>query len=179
MSKCLKKLLHKGLRLQSCCKWIHVTSANFHTSCKMNFAKALYDPENKGGRQDGINFDTIGSWNNRLDLPINLNQSIKRGYPVPQIKMNNIGCASVIGKRSENQDRYLVKELEKDLLCFAIFDGHGTALAVDFVREHIEEHLMYWLKYTKQLDVVLKKTFTELDNRFARYVHSKQCGKSL
>jgi hypothetical protein len=31
---------------------------------------ALSDPENKGGRQKGVNFDTLGSWNNRIDMSI-------------------------------------------------------------------------------------------------------------
>ena len=45
----------------------------------------LSDPENKGKRQRGVNFDTLGSWNNRLDFSISLEKSIEKGKLIPEI----------------------------------------------------------------------------------------------
>ncbi|XP_013415239.1 protein phosphatase 1K, mitochondrial-like [Lingula anatina] len=137
-------------------------------------AKALYDPENKGERQDGVNFDTIGSWNNRLNLPLNEKQSARRGEPIPQISIDDIGYATVIGRRTENQDRFKVSELTPDILYFAIFDGHGTAEAADFVHSRLEDHIKYWLQRTKDLQMVLKRSFVDVDNMFNRFTYSKQ-----
>lgn len=77
------------------------------TKCiQHNFAKMLSDPENKGERQDHINFDTLGTWDNRIDFPMLLQQSIKHGKPIPKISVKNSGAASVIGRRTTNEDRF-------------------------------------------------------------------------
>ena len=47
----------------------------------------LSDPENKGKRQKGVNFDTIGSWNNRLDMTISLKKSIEKGRLIPELPL--------------------------------------------------------------------------------------------
>ena len=49
------------------------------------------DPENLGKRQSGVNFDTLGSWNTRLELSINKEHSLKAGSLVPNIDIRNIG----------------------------------------------------------------------------------------
>ena len=65
----------------------------------------LSDPENKGKRQIGVNFDTLGSWNHRLDLEVDVEQSIKSGRLVPHIDTEDIGTYTVLGRRKENEDR--------------------------------------------------------------------------
>lgn len=65
----------------------------------------LSDPENKGGHQRGVNFDTIGSWNNRIVMPIMIEESIKSGKLIPEIPLDTVGTASLLGRRKVNEDR--------------------------------------------------------------------------
>lgn len=57
-------------------------------------------------RNEPENFDTLGTWDNRIDLPLLLQASIKHGKPIPKISVENVGSASVIGRRTTNEDRY-------------------------------------------------------------------------
>lgn len=66
----------------------------------------LADPENKGSPQVHVNFDTLGTWDNRIDFPMLLQQSIKHGKPIPKIAAENAGSATVIGRRTTNEDRF-------------------------------------------------------------------------
>lgn len=72
---------------------------------KRHYGTPLTDPENKGGQQRGVNFDTLGSWNNRLDMPIMMNESIKRGNLIPEIPFEHVGIDSLLGRRKVNEDR--------------------------------------------------------------------------
>lgn len=67
----------------------------------------LADPENKGERQNHVNFDILGTWDNRIDFPMLLQESIKTGKPIPKISIDNCGVASVIGRRKSNEDRFM------------------------------------------------------------------------
>lgn len=46
-----------------------------------------------------------GSWDNRIDFNILLQQSINYGKPIPKITCDMAGSASVIGRRTTNEDR--------------------------------------------------------------------------
>lgn len=71
-----------------------------------NQAKMLSDPENRGSRQQHINFDILGIWDNRIDFTILFQQSIKHGMPIPRISAETAGIASQLGRRSTNEDRF-------------------------------------------------------------------------
>ena len=82
---------------------------SFSTSCalpyvlsKVNLSEHRNEPEN---------FDTLGTWDNRIDLPLLLQASIKHGKPIPKISIENVGTASVIGRRTTNEDRYRCSDL--------------------------------------------------------------------
>ena len=147
------------------------TSASLH--------KILSDPENKGQQQRGVNFDTLGSWNNRLSLKILIEESIKKGKLIPKIPLEEVGRASLIGRRKVNEDRMVVKELENNLLYVGIFDGHSSAFAADYVVEYLEHHIRYWLSKTSALDVVLHKSFLGIHNVLARHLTHYFMGESL
>ena len=74
---------------------------------------ALSDPENKGGRQKGVNFDTLGSWNNRIDMSIMIEESIKTGKLIPEIPLDQVGMATLLGRRKINEDRYNIMNLNE------------------------------------------------------------------
>lgn len=141
---------------------------SLHTSSFVS--RVLSDPENKGQHQRGVNFDTLGSWNNRLSLPILMEESIKKGKLIPKIPLEEVGTASLIGRRKVNEDRLLVKELESNLLYFGIFDGHSSSFAADYVWEFLEHHINYWLSKTDDLAEVLSKSFLDIHNLLARHL---------
>ena len=130
----------------------------------------LSDPENKGKRQKGVNFDTLGSWNNRMEMPIQLEKSIEKGRLIPQIPFAKIGSASLVGRRKINEDRYAIKELNSDLVYFGIFDGHGGPLAVDFVNNHMEDHVRFWQSKSTDLLEVLRNSFIDVNNVLTRHI---------
>ncbi|KFM78338.1 Protein phosphatase 1K, mitochondrial, partial [Stegodyphus mimosarum] len=122
-------------------------------------------------RAEPENFDTLGTWDNRIDLPLLLQASIKHGKPIPKISIENVGTASVIGRRTANEDRYRVKELKPELLYFAVYDGHGGPECADFCSEHMEDNILYWLaRGEKDLQTILQFSFQEVNNAYARHI---------
>ena len=72
-----------------------------------------------------LEFDTLGTWDTRLDVQINEDASIRTGTVVPDIDINMIGTFTNQGRRTYQEDRFVVKMLRPDLLYCAVFDGHG------------------------------------------------------
>ncbi|BFZ15437.1 hypothetical protein BsWGS_18475 [Bradybaena similaris] len=130
----------------------------------------MSDPENKGRRTRGVNFDTLGSWNNRLTLPILYEQSIKTGKLIPRVPLDEIGLTSVIGRRKDNEDRSVVEELSPELMYFGIFDGHCGSYAAEYVADHLIDHLSFWLTKTSDLKSVLRNSFCDMHNLLARHL---------
>lgn len=141
-----------------------------HTTPVVLQSSPLADPENKGYRQKGINFDTLGSWNSRIEMTIDVKKSIEKGRLIPEIPLDEIGAASLLGRRKVNEDRYAVEELSDDLLYFAIFDGHGGATAVDFVHMFITHNIKFWLQKTSNLSEVLSNSFIDVNNLLTRHI---------
>ncbi|XP_077999277.1 protein phosphatase Mn(2+)-dependent 1K-like [Glandiceps talaboti] len=119
----------------------------------------------------GVNFDTFGTWDNRLDLPILLPQSIKHGKPIPKVSLEHVEFASLVGRRQVNEDRVRITELVPDLLYFAIFDGHAGSLAADYSAVHLEKHIKFWLDREEDLEKVLEQSFIDLNNALTRHIH--------
>jgi len=135
------------------------------------FAKMLSDPENRGERQQHINFDTLGTWDNRIDFNILLQQSIKHGKPIPKINAEDIGFATTLGRRMSNEDIYNVTEIDANLLYFAVFDGHGGQACAQYTNENMITHITYWLnRGERDLQFILENSFIEVNNSFARFV---------
>ena len=55
-----------------------------------------------------VNYDTIGSWNNKIEMEISLEESINYGTLIPQMSLDKIGIASMLGRRDYNEDRHKV-----------------------------------------------------------------------
>ncbi|XP_033643810.1 protein phosphatase 1K, mitochondrial-like [Asterias rubens] len=120
---------------------------------------------------DNPEWDSLGTWQGRIQEPILLQQSIKHGIPIPKISISNVGKESLIGRRMTNEDRISILELAPNLLYFGIFDGHGGAVAADYACLHMDKHINYWLAKEHDLQVVLTRAFEDLENRFARHLH--------
>ncbi|XP_038060697.1 protein phosphatase 1K, mitochondrial-like [Patiria miniata] len=133
--------------------------------------KNSHDSRNFSWRNRPPDWDSYGTWENRIEEPILLQQSIKHGIPIPKISLSNVGAESLIGRRLTNEDRIRMVELAPNLLYFGIFDGHGGATAADYASCNLEHHIGYWLWNEYDLQVVLKRSFEDLENRFARHLH--------
>jgi len=135
----------------------------------------LSDPANTGKRARGVNFDTLGSWNNRLELAINVEESIRRGRLIPVISLADVGVASLDGRRHENEDRTIAVELAPNLLMFGIFDGHGGPEAVDYIIEHLPEHVKNLLNENSDLTAVLQQAYLDMNDGFTKDIISLKC----
>ncbi|XP_073795540.1 protein phosphatase Mn(2+)-dependent 1K isoform X2 [Danio rerio] len=108
-------------------------------------------------------WDSFGIWDNRIEEPILLPPSIRYGTPIPHISLSRVGCATLIGRRRENEDRFQVSELTQNVLYFALFDGHGGAHAADYCHKHMEQNIRDCLEMETDLQTVLSKAFLEVD----------------
>lgn len=138
----------------------------------------LSDPENKGERQQGVNFDTLGSWNNRINMPLAVEKSIKMGRIIPEIPLEQVGIATHTGRKLVNEDRYVVERLTPEILCFGIFDGHGGELAADYVSANIMHFIRHWLGRTEDLNGVLKRAYFDINNMLTRHMNFYCLGKT-
>lgn len=86
-------------------------------------------------------WDSFGIWDNRIDEPILLPPSIKYGKPIPKVSLSNVGCASHIGKRKENEDRFDYAQLTDNVLYFAVYDGHGGVAVAEFCNKHMRKFI--------------------------------------
>lgn len=86
-------------------------------------------------------WDSFGIWDNRIDEPILLPPSIRYGKPIPKVSLSRVGCASLIGQRKDNEDRFQVSPLTENVLYFAVFDGHGGSEAADFCKKYMDKYI--------------------------------------
>lgn len=86
-------------------------------------------------------WDSFGIWDNRIDEPILLPPSIRYGTPIPKVSLSKVGCASLIGQRKDNEDRFQVSQMADNLLYFAVFDGHGGPEAADFCEKYMDKFI--------------------------------------
>ncbi|KAM4854647.1 protein phosphatase Mn(2+)-dependent 1K isoform 2-T2 [Thomomys bottae] len=130
--------------------------------------RSRFDPDGSGRP---ATWDSFGIWDNRIDEPILLPPSIKYGQPIPKVSLENVGCASHIGKRRENEDRFGRAQLTDEVLYFAVYDGHGGPAAADFCHTHMQACVRDLLSKEKNLEAVLTLAFLEIDKAFASQAH--------
>jgi len=152
---CLQRRLCVGSRLSAC-------------NAARRAVSYLSDPANTGKRARGVNFDTLGSWNNRMELAINVEESIRRGRLIPMISLGDVGQASLDGRRQVNEDRTIAMELAPNLFMFGIFDGHGGAEAVDYVVKHLPAHVKCLLDYDNDLKAALQEAYLNVNDGFIK-----------
>ena len=140
--------------------------------CHMYSSSYLSDPGNTGKQTSGVNFDILGSWNNRLNLKIDMEESIRRGKLIPKIDIKSVGISSLQGHREYNEDRMVSMELKPNILMFGLFDGHGGKQAVEYVVDNLPNHIRFWLDRNEgDLEDVLKRAFIEVNNSFTKYLY--------
>lgn len=116
-------------------------------------------------------WDSFGIWDNRIDEPILLPPSIRYGKPIPKVSLSKVGCASLIGQRKENEDRFQVSQMNDRILYFAVFDGHGGPEAADFCEKYMEKFIKDLVAEEDNLELVLSKAFLEVDKALSKHLH--------
>ncbi|MBN3288280.1 PPM1K phosphatase, partial [Polyodon spathula] len=140
----------------------------FRTSSTPELSSSRFDPDSSGRP---TTWDNFGIWDNRIDEPIHLPSSIKYGKPIPKVSLSKVGCASQIGKRQENEDRFKVAQMTDNILYFAVFDGHGGPAAADFCDKYMEKYIVDCIAEEDNLELVLTKAFLEIDKALAKHIN--------
>ncbi|XP_064201383.1 protein phosphatase Mn(2+)-dependent 1K-like [Anguilla rostrata] len=140
----------------------------FHCLFSPRRSNSRFDPDGSG---KPTTWDSFGIWDNRIDEPILLPPSIKYGMPIPKVSLSNVGCASLIGQRKENEDRLQVSQMTANILYFAVFDGHGGPQAADFCDKYMEKYIKDLVAEQEDLELVLAEAFLEIDKALARHFH--------
>jgi len=119
-------------------------------------------------------FDTLGTWDTRLNVQIDEQAMLRTGHVVPHIDAAMVGVAEDVGRRTYQEDRHTVSQLRPDLLYLAVFDGHGGNLCADYCQEHFERHILHHLDREADLLVVLDKAFHDVNRSFERWYNSRR-----
>nr|XP_015201314.1 PREDICTED: protein phosphatase 1K, mitochondrial isoform X2 [Lepisosteus oculatus] len=149
---------------------------HFHCVSPARLSNSRFDPDGSGRP---TTWDAFGIWDNRIDEPILMPSSIKYGKPIPKVSVSKVGCASQIGKRRENEDRFQVSQMTENVLYFAVYDGHGGPVAADFCNKFMEKYIQDLVAEEENLEVVLAKAFLEIDKALARHVHLSADGEGV
>ncbi|KAK5865639.1 hypothetical protein PBY51_019891 [Eleginops maclovinus] len=147
---------------------LHFTQRQLYTPSGKRYSNTRFDADGSG---TPTTWDSFGIWDNRIDEPILLPSSIRYGKPIPKVSLSKVGCASLIGQRKENEDRYQVSQMTDSILYFAVFDGHGGPEAADFCEKYMEKYIKDLVAEEADLEVVLTKAFLEIDKALARHFH--------
>ena len=130
-------------------------------------------------------WDTFGTWDsNRVHFPLSEQESIRRGTPIPVLKIRDVGIHSDRGRRNYQEDRYTVGETLPNLLYLAIWDGHGGYDAAEFCANHFHKFFMHQMGKQESkkeasrddldLEVVLTDTLLDLDSSFSKHCSFKK-----
>ncbi|RVE76146.1 hypothetical protein OJAV_G00005550 [Oryzias javanicus] len=135
---------------------------------RRQYSSSRFDPDSSGRP---TTWDSFGIWDDRIDEPILLPPSIRYGKIIPNVNLMKVGCASLIGQRKENEDRFQVSQMTENIHYFAVFDGHGGPEAADFCEKYMEKFIKSFLAEDDNLEMVLTKAFLEIDKAFAKHLH--------
>lgn len=127
-----------GPSLAGCYPLCTVFRRSLYSPSESRHSNTRFDADSSGRP---TTWDSFGIWDNRIDEPILLPPSIRYGKPIPKVSLSKVGCASLIGGRKENEDRFQVSQMTDRILYFAVFDGHGGPEAADFCEKHMERFI--------------------------------------
>ena len=163
------------------------------TTCFRSFCVGMseYDVESDKKRMRQRELDKLGAWNSGAKLPeLKEESSFRHGTLIPKVTIDHIGICHHQGRRSYQQDRYLIsdkigEDLGLDLRLLAVFDGHGGAECSQFCAENLERFIIRHISaqfesidkefdedvYKKKVDMTLalNGAIKELNDSFARF----------
>ena len=125
--------------------------------------------ESRKRSRKSAEFDTLGTWDTRLNVKIDEDATLRTGHIVPQIEVSLVGEATHLGRRNYQEDRARVEQLRSDLLYLAVFDGHGGEACAEYCHHNFHRHILHHLEREQDLDVVLRKSFHDVNRSFERW----------
>ena len=125
--------------------------------------------ESRKRSRKSAEFDTLGTWDTRLNVKIDEDATMRSGHIVPQIEVSMVGEATHLGRRNYQEDRARVEQLRADLLYLAVFDGHGGESCAEYCHQNFHRHILHHLEREQDLDVVLRKSFHDVNRSFERW----------
>lgn len=149
---------------------------NIINALELTTSEADSGAENEGTHKKDFNFDALGAWDNRIDLPIMMDASIKHGAPIPMVVAHDVGRSSILGKRTYQEDRYVIEDLPNNILCCAVFDGHGGNECSEYCAQNLKDVLLEYLAIHKDLEAVLHHTFLRLHSAYAKWAEEYKTG---
>lgn len=132
------QLCHRAARQIACAQQQESPRRALSTSSMPLSSNSRFDPDSSG---QPTTWDSFGIWDNRIDEPILLPPSIRYGKLIPKVSLSKVGCASLIGQRKENEDRYQLSQMTDNIMYFAVFDGHGGPEAADFCYKFMAKYI--------------------------------------
>lgn len=139
-------------------KRLNATQVGLNTEEKQNNQLRLWSD---GGGDDVVSspFDNLGAWH-EAEGPSFLHN----------IAVDKVGASTNEGKRSYNEDRFQILELDPDFYYFAVFDGHGGHESVDFVHNELHHIIQRLHRDNKDLQKVLVDAFEECDIKLKHHL---------
>ncbi|XP_042240038.1 protein phosphatase 1K, mitochondrial-like [Homarus americanus] len=72
--------------------------------------------------------------------------------------------------------RYVIVELPNNILCCAVFDGHGGKECSEYCAQNLKNVLLEYLAVHKDLEAVLHHTFLQLHSRYTQWTQDYNAG---
>ena len=130
--------------------------------------------ESKKRARKSAEFDTLGTWDTRLNVKIDEDATLRTGHIVPSIEASMVGRATHLGRREYQEDRHCVQQLRPDLLYLAVFDGHGGEDCAEYCAQNFHSHILHHLDREQDLGLVLEKSFLDVNKSYDRWYHGKE-----
>ncbi|RXG62323.1 Protein phosphatase 1K, mitochondrial, partial [Armadillidium vulgare] len=127
-----------------------------------------YATSSSDSEKERVSIDSFGAWDSNFELPLQMEASIQHGKPIPRIRASDVGCKTSQGKRTYQEDRYWVKDVSENLLCCAVFDGHGGSECSEFCASNIENILEKNLDKSPDLESLLHNSILELNSSYSK-----------
>lgn len=112
-----------------------------------------------GDDVDSTPFDDLGAWH----------EAEAKSF-LHNVAVDKVGASTNVGKRSYNEDRFQILELDPDFYYFAVFDGHGGSEAVDFAQNQLHHIVQRLHRENKDLEKVLVEAFEECDRELKKHL---------
>ena len=142
-----------------CCSDIFGQFPRYLANEVRNSTKTLRLWSDSGGQDVVSNpFDDLGAWHDA---------EAKSFFH--KVSVDAVGKSTSLGQREVNEDSHRLLELEPDLYYFAVFDGHGGSVAVDFVSENLHRCIKHFYAQDKNLTNVLSKAFVKCNRDLEKY----------
>lgn len=158
-ARSLPKIVQRRAGLQFAAVWNRYARYFSSEAVTKNEISSLRLWSDGGGEEVESNpFDDLGAWHDAEPKSFLYNVSV-----------DTVGKSTTIGYRQANEDSFKLIELQPDLHYYAVFDGHGGSVAVDFVSDHLHECVSHFYSRDKNIVSVLVDAFAKCNSDLEDY----------